>query len=153
MNNSLALLMFEFAETKITDTSSSLTWFEWHTSLTNITKFLLIMFRNWNTFNVMFGIFDHKEFSVNVVLNYSCQNTQYKKQPRDIFGKKGVIKNFAKFKRKHLCQSLFFNKTAAFRTVTLLKKRLWPKKYLLSVAIRFSCFYSFFSFHIILNAL
>ena len=58
----------------------------------------------------MFGIFDHKEFSVNVVLNYSCQNTQYKKQPRDIFGKKGVIKNFAKFKRKHLCQSLFFNK-------------------------------------------
>ena len=75
----------------------------------------------------MFGIFDHKEFSVNVVLNYSCQNTQYKKQPRDIFGKKGVIKNFAKFKRKHLCQSLFFNKTAAFRTVTLLKKRSGQK--------------------------
>ena len=127
MNNSLALLMFEFAETKISDTSFSLTWFEWHTSLTNVTKFLLIMFRNWNTFNVMFGIFDHKEFSINVALNYSYQNTQYKKQPRDIFGKKGVIKNFAKFKRKQLCQSLFFNKTAAFRPATLSKKTLAKK--------------------------
>ena len=26
--------------------------------------------------------------------------------------KKGVLKNFAKFTEKHLCQSLFFNKTA-----------------------------------------
>ena len=36
------------------------------------------------------------------------------------FCKKGVLRNFAKFKGKHLCQSLFFNK----RPVTLLKKRL-----------------------------
>ena len=34
---------------------------------------------------------------------------------------------FAKFKGKHLCQSLFLNKVASFRPATLLKKRLWHK--------------------------
>ena len=35
--------------------------------------------------------------------------------------KKGVLKDFAKFTGKHLWQSLFFNKVAALRPVTLLK--------------------------------
>ena len=39
--------------------------------------------------------------------------------------RKGVLRNFAKFLGKHLCQSLFFNKAAGFRPATLLKKRLW----------------------------
>ena len=43
----------------------------------------------------------------------------------DMFCKKGVLENFAKFYGKHLCQSLFFNKVAALRPATLLKKRLW----------------------------
>ena len=30
----------------------------------------------------------------------------------DVLCKKGVLKNFAKFTGKHLCQSLFFNKVA-----------------------------------------
>ena len=34
------------------------------------------------------------------------------KQPPEVFSKKGVLKNFAKFTGKHLCQSLFFNKVA-----------------------------------------
>ena len=42
-----------------------------------------------------------------------------------VFCKKGVLKNFAKFIRKHLCQSLFFNKIAILMPVTLMKKRLW----------------------------
>ena len=33
------------------------------------------------------------------------------KQLPDVFYKKGVLKNFAKFIGKHLCQSLFFNRT------------------------------------------
>ena len=36
----------------------------------------------------------------------------------------GVLRNFAKFTAKHLCQSLFFNKVAGLRVATLLKKRL-----------------------------
>ena len=38
--------------------------------------------------------------------------------------KKGVLKNFATFTEKHLCQILFFNKV---RPATLLKKRLWHR--------------------------
>ena len=40
---------------------------------------------------------------------------------------KGALKNFTKFTEKHLCQSLFLNKDAALRPVTLLKKRLWHR--------------------------
>ena len=37
----------------------------------------------------------------------------------------GALKNFAKFTGKQLCKSLFFNKVAGLRPVTLLKNRLW----------------------------
>ena len=43
------------------------------------------------------------------------------------FVRKGVLRNFAKFTGKHLCQSLFFNKVAGLRPATLLKKRLWHR--------------------------
>ena len=49
------------------------------------------------------------------------------KQPPEVFCKKGVLKHFAKFLGKHLCQSLFLNKVACFRAATLLKKRLWRR--------------------------
>ena len=42
-------------------------------------------------------------------------------------GYSGVLRNFAKFVGKHLCQSLFFNKVAGLRATTLLKKRLWHR--------------------------
>ena len=48
------------------------------------------------------------------------------KQPPEVFRKKGVLRNFAKFRGKHLCQSFFFNKVAG-RPATLLKKRLWRR--------------------------
>ena len=41
---------------------------------------------------------------------------------RQVFCKKGVLKRFAKFTGKHLCQSLFFNKVAGLRPAALLKK-------------------------------
>ena len=43
----------------------------------------------------------------------------------DVFCKKGVLRNIAKFTGKHLCQSLYFNKAAGLRSTTLLKKKLW----------------------------
>ena len=39
----------------------------------------------------------------------------------------GDLRDFIKFTGKHLCQSLFFNKFAALRPATLLKKRLWHR--------------------------
>ena len=41
--------------------------------------------------------------------------------------RKGVLRKFAKFTRKHLRQSLFFNKVAGLWPATLLKKRLWHR--------------------------
>ena len=41
-----------------------------------------------------------------------------------VFCKKGVLRNFGKFTRKNLCQSLFFNKIAGQRPTTLLKDSL-----------------------------
>ena len=38
--------------------------------------------------------------------------------------KKCVLRNFAKFIEKHLCQSLFFNKVADLRLATLSERRL-----------------------------
>ena len=42
----------------------------------------------------------------------------------DVFCEKGVLKEFAKFTGKHLCQRLFFNKVAGLRPATLLNKTL-----------------------------
>ena len=36
----------------------------------------------------------------------------------EVFCKKDVLKNFAKFTGKQLCQSLFFNKVAGLRLLT-----------------------------------
>ena len=41
--------------------------------------------------------------------------------------KKGVLRNFAKFTRKQLCQGLIFNKVAGLMPATLLKKRPWHR--------------------------
>ena len=46
----------------------------------------------------------------------------------------GVFRNFAKFTGKHLCQSLFFIKVAGLRPVTILKKRLWHRCFLVNFA-------------------
>ena len=38
--------------------------------------------------------------------------------------KKGALRNFAKYRGKHLCQSSFFHKIAGLGPATLLKKKL-----------------------------
>ena len=41
--------------------------------------------------------------------------------------KKGVLRNVANFTGKHLCQSLFYHKSAGPKPAILLKKRLWHR--------------------------
>ena len=45
-----------------------------------------------------------------------------------------VIRNFAKFTGKHLCQVLFFNKVADPELATLLKNRLWRRCFSMNFA-------------------
>ena len=47
---------------------------------------------------------------------------KYRSSLPEVFGKKGVLKNFPKFTEKKLCRSLFFNKFAGLRPATLCKK-------------------------------
>ena len=56
------------------------------------------------------------------------------KQPPEVFCKKGVLKNLAKFKGKHLWQGLLFNKVAGPRPATILKKRFWHRCFPVSFA-------------------
>ena len=48
---------------------------------------------------------------------------------QEVFWEKGVLENFTKFTGKHLCQSLFFNKVTGLGAATLLKKRLWQRRF------------------------
>ena len=48
--------------------------------------------------------------------------------------KKRVLRNFAKFTGKHLCQSLFFSRVAGLRPVISLKKRLWHRCFPVNIA-------------------
>ena len=51
-----------------------------------------------------------------------------------MFSKKSVLRNFAIFTEKHLCQSLFFNKIACLRPATFLKMILWHSCFLVNFA-------------------
>ena len=70
---------------------------------------------------------------------------QWKSSHRRCSVRKGVLRNFSKFRGKHLCQSLFFNKAAGL-PATLLKKRLWHRCFPMSF-VKFlrtppaNCFY------------
>ena len=50
--------------------------------------------------------------------NPHCSQKHIGKSSRpEVFCKKGVLRNFAKFTEKHLCQSLFSNEVADLRAV------------------------------------
>ena len=49
---------------------------------------------------------------------------QFRRSRPEVFCKKGVLRNFAKFTGKHLCQGLFLNRVAGLSPATLLKQRL-----------------------------
>ena len=52
---------------------------------------------------------------------------KYRSSRPEVFCRRGILRNFAKFTGKNLCQSLFFNKVADLRPATLLKKKLWHR--------------------------
>ena len=68
------------------------------------------------------------------LLHYKIINTisSLKSSRPEVFCKKGVLRKFAKFLGKHLCQSLFFNKVAGlpvnfvkFLRTFLFTEHLW----------------------------
>ena len=52
----------------------------------------------------------------------------FQKHPPELFYKKGVLNNFAKFTGRHLWQSLFFKKVTGLRPASLLiQKKIWHR--------------------------
>ena len=66
---------------------------------------------------------DSKFVIIQAMMNFDV----YRRSHPGVFCKKRVLKNFAKFMGKHLCQRLFFNKVAGLKPVILLKKSLWHR--------------------------
>ena len=63
--------------------------------------------------------------SLSIDTEFCCY--MYRSNRPEVFCKKGVLRNFATFTGKHLCQSLYFNKVAGLKPATLLKKRFWHR--------------------------
>ena len=59
-----------------------------------------------------------------MLLNNSYSVELHRSNHQRYSKEKGVLENFTRFTRKHMCQSLFLNKVVGLRSVTLLRKRL-----------------------------
>ena len=90
-------------------------------------KFLIILVLNFYII--------HKQFYIKhyTIFLYNASFTLYRSSHPEVFCKKDVLRNFAKFTEKHLCQRLFFNKVAGLRPQAC----KFPKKE--SLAQVFSC--------------
>ena len=75
-------------------------------------------------FTSAFRRFDHNTASLSKCIPFPRRN---KSNRPEVFCKKRVLRNFAKFTGKQLFQSFFFNKVAGLTPATLLKKRLWRR--------------------------
>ena len=60
-------------------------------------------------------MFDIRGYSHSYGLNQTMITVHLRSSRPEVFCKKGVLSNFAKFTGKHLCQSLYFNKVASLR--------------------------------------
>ena len=75
----------------------------------------------------------------NTLPNSEAPWTRTRSSRPDVFCKRGLLRNFAKFKGKHLCQSIFFNKVTD-QSLFLIKlhvsglRKLWHRCFLLNFA-------------------
>ena len=71
---------------------------------------------NWSNFCKPFIGFSHLLFTKIIVCFLRIiKSSKFQKQPPEVFYEKGVLKNFVKYTRKHLCLGLFFNKASGLQ--------------------------------------
>ena len=58
-----------------------------------------------------------------------CEFANNKSSCPELTCKKDAPENSTKYTGKHFCQSLFFNKVAGLKPATLLKERLWHRRF------------------------
>ena len=67
--------------------------------------------------------YNSKDTKITVLIKTDFRPNNFRRSLPEVFCKNGVLRNFAKFTGKHLCQRLFLNEVAGLRPATLLKKR------------------------------
>ena len=97
-------------------------------SIVSKKSFHLLLILHWFDFCSLVNQ-SNKPYSVSsgcshIFQYFSVSCSIYWKQSPQVFCKKDVLKSFAKFARKNLCQSLFFNDVKGLGPSILLKKRL-----------------------------
>ena len=55
-----------------------------------------------------FDLIDKELKFSSITTSYLSDLIEFKKQPPEVFCKKGVLRSLPKFTRKHLCQGLFY---------------------------------------------
>ena len=91
------------------------TYFEEHLRTTAPKNFL------WNSLNFKVSQYGY------ITENEWTHLTHIRSSRPELYCKKRVLRNFAKFTGKHLCKSIFFNTVAVLKPATLFKKRLWHR--------------------------
>ena len=99
----------------------------------------LYFLQNLNNFKLnlltIFKVENYIKFQYYFIKNsISFRRRTLRSSRLEVFCKKGLLKNFANFTGKHLCQSLFFNENAGLSPATLLKKRPCHKCFLVNFA-------------------
>ena len=90
-----------------------------------LAKIVLIIYARGNHVSIIFYLFFHPA----LILNIHVKNDKKVEAATE-----GVLRNFAKFTGKHPCQRLFFNRVGGLKPVTLFKKRLWRRCFLVNFA-------------------
>ena len=93
--------------------------------------------KQWRGFSGISVEFIHHDDTIDYIMKLMLYRTLTRKSSfphergrssrPEVFCKKVVLKNFAKFTRKHQCQGLFFSKVAGLKPVILLKKSLYHR--------------------------
>ena len=101
--------------------------------------------KRWTGFSGMSVEFIHHDDTIDYIMKLMLYRTLTRKSSfphergrsirPEVFCKKGVLKNFAKFTRKHQCQGLFFNKVAGLKPMILLKKCLYNRFFRVNFAM------------------
>ena len=84
-----------------------------------------------NNYVIQFGLIWNLEWRL-LLSNFSLLIIFKSRHPE--VWKKGVLRNFAKFTGKHLCQSLFFQQGCRYQPTNLLKRRLWHRYFSVNFA-------------------
>ena len=92
--------------------------------------FLIIKLLLQNTYAGYFWIFVAANIFLELNMVFIADNrTGSEAATRGVLLRKGVLSSFAKLTGKHKCQSFLFNEVAGLRLATLLKKRLWHRRF------------------------